>query len=406
MTKGKKFAIVGASIAGCSTAIFLKRAGFDVTIYESRPKGLLDDRGAGIAMPKDLVKKLISLDVLDKNFPIINVDDRIFIAHDPYNDEERVLTVKPFRASAVHWGTLYTNLAKRMPDQQTFYDTKVVAVNRAPNNKVRLTLSNQEQVEFDYVIFADGFNSIGRQFLFPTSRPNYSGYIAWRGILFRMDDDLSQRLKNSVPFYLYEKGHLLIYAIPLKNARDTEREYSINWLIYENIDVNHPLYKDNNETANLPANAMKPEYLDYLHHLVAQYFPQFARDIVYQTEKPFTQAIYDAYVPQYFENNIALVGDASILVRPHVGAGSTKAIEDALALNFHLGKQDNIRSAMENWSVERHRDGKDLLTLCQTLGELFVSHVPNLDKMNRGRLDHIWKDIVRGHDNWYQIAKK
>lgn len=405
MTTPKKIAVVGASIAGCAVAIFLQRAGLDITVYESRPKGLLDDRGAGIALPKDLVKKLIALDVLDKDFPAINVDDRTFITYKADKDEESILSVKPFIASAVHWGNLYTNLAKRVDDKIIHYNTKVTSVTKAKNNKLLLTLSNGKEYEYDYVIFADGFNSLGRQFLFPQAEPSYTGYIAWRGILFRIDEETTKRLKNNVPFYLYEKGHLLLFSIPLKTAKDPENEYSINWLIYENIDKNHPLYKDQNYKANIPANAMKPEYIDYLHNMVKKYFPKFPRDIIFQTDKPFTQAIYDAHVPHYFLDNIALIGDASILVRPHVGAGSTKAIQDAISLHEHIEKNMDITQAMETWSRERQKAGEDLLVLCRDLGDFLVSKVPNWKEMDTAMMDSAWKNIVKGHDDWYQIKK-
>lgn len=401
----KKIAIVGASIAGCAAAIFLQRAGLNITVYESRPKGLLDDRGAGIALPKDLVKQLIELDVLDKDFHFINVDDRIFIKYNEKNDDEHELLVKPFLASAVHWGNLYINLAKRVSDKNIHYNSKVKSVSQTEDKKLLLKLENNEEHVYDFVIFADGYHSIGRKFLYPDFKTNYTGYIAWRGILFRIDDETTKRLKNNVPFYLYEKGHLLLYSIPLAQTKDPENEYSINWLIYEKIDKNHPLYKDDKHAANIPADAMKEEYIKYLHQLANKYFPKFPREIIFQTEKPFTQAIFDAHVPHYYLDNIALIGDASILVRPHVGAGSTKAIQDALSLHKYLEKYDDIDKAMKEWSKERQQEGQDLLVLCRDLGDFLVSNVPDLKTIDTNQIERSWKEIVKGHENWYQIKK-
>ena len=50
-------AIVGGSIAGCSAAIALLRAGHQVTVFE-RSLQPLSDRGAGIVIPMALLQKL------------------------------------------------------------------------------------------------------------------------------------------------------------------------------------------------------------------------------------------------------------------------------------------------------------------------------------------------------------
>jgi 2-polyprenyl-6-methoxyphenol hydroxylase-like FAD-dependent oxidoreductase len=44
MSKSLKVGIVGGSIAGCSAAILMSRAGHDVTVFE-RSRGVLQGRG-------------------------------------------------------------------------------------------------------------------------------------------------------------------------------------------------------------------------------------------------------------------------------------------------------------------------------------------------------------------------
>lgn len=120
-----KIAVVGSAIAGSAMAILLHRANLDITVFEQRSKGVLVDRGAGIALPKYLVKQLIAMDIVDKDFPIIDVDEREFTSFDAKTGEEKNLGSQPFLASAVHWGSLYTNLSKRIPDDIIHYGTKV-----------------------------------------------------------------------------------------------------------------------------------------------------------------------------------------------------------------------------------------------------------------------------------------
>lgn len=402
--KKEKIAIVGASVAGAAAAILLDRMGKDITVFELQPKGVLKDRGTGIALPKNLVKELIELDIFDADFPTINIDYRQFILNDDRIQNEKLLTEQPFIAYGAHWASVYNSLVKRLPEDKIFYETKVTKV--TPGEKVKLTLENGSEQEFDYVFFCDGYNSVGRQFLFPNSKPEFSEYIAWRGVLPRIDVETSQHLKDSVPFYLYEKGHMLIFEIPKVTSKHPDDDYVINWLIYECIDQNHPLRRDNRLRENIPPVAMTPEYIAYVKNLAQKYFPPFARDIILQTEIPFTQAIYDAWVPHYVVNNMILVGDSSILLRPHVGAGSTKALQDLLCLQRYLQQNaGDLSKVLPKWGRERQKKGEDLYNLCRDLGDLLVTHVPNLHKLNKNKLDQYWQEITADHQDWYQIRK-
>lgn len=399
-----KIAIVGSAIAGSTMAILLHRANMDVTVYEQRSRGVLVDRGAGIALPKYLVKELIAMDILDKDFPIIDVNEREFIHYNPDTGEEKTLGSKPFLASAVHWGSLYTNLAKRIPDSIMHYDTKITGLRC--EEKVYLTLNDGEEKEYDIVIWADGYHSLGRKYLFPNSEPKFTDYIAWRGTLVRVDEETDKFLTNKVPFHLYDKGHLLLYTIPQLNAKDTAKEYIVNWLIYENASPENPIVRDRRFHENVMSNTMMEEYVAYLHQMVKKYFNSFVQDIILETKEPFTQAIYDAYVPSYFVKNMALAGDAAVLARPHVGAGSTKAIEDGLSLSRHLQHEKDIFTAFSKWSEERQKAGNQLLDLCRDLGSLLVNEMPVWSKTSMHEMDNYWDSTVKDHDEWYQINHK
>lgn len=396
-----KIAIVGSAIAGSMAAILLHRAGFDVTVFEQRQRGVLVDRGAGIALPKYLVMDLIEQDILDKDFPILDIKDREFIYYNPQTKQERILGLKPFIAYGVHWGSLYSNLVRRIPEEIIHYNTKVTAVNS--NKKVELSFSNNEKQTFDFVVFADGYHSIGRNYLYPESAPEFANYIAWRGTLVRVDEETDKYLSSKVPFHVFEKGHLLLYTIPQLNSKNPNREYIVNWLIYETIDEQHPLAVAKKARENIMPHQMTDEYRSYLIDLAARYFCDFAQEIIRSTQSPFTQAIHDAYVPHYFSKRLALVGDASILARPHVGAGSTKAIEDALSLTRHLQSSSDMYKAFEDWGQERQNEGNKLLSLCRELGKLLVTEMPNWHSVGQFEMDNLWEKTVTGYEDWYQV---
>ncbi|MDT8323243.1 MAG: NAD-binding protein, partial [Bacteroidota bacterium] len=60
--------IVGGSLAGCSAAILLGRAGHQVTVHE-RSSGTLQGRGGGIGTTAAVLDALKRNDVIDENFP-------------------------------------------------------------------------------------------------------------------------------------------------------------------------------------------------------------------------------------------------------------------------------------------------------------------------------------------------
>ena len=67
--------------------------------------------------------------------------------------------------------------------------------------------------------------------------------------------------------------------------------------------------------------------------------PQF-RAIVRLIDEPLLQPIYDLASPQLAFGRVALIGDAAFVARPHVGAGVSKAADDAASLAKALDADD------------------------------------------------------------------
>lgn len=61
-----RIAIVGGGLGGLAAALFLQKAGLDVTVYEQAPE--LRELGAGIVIPPNMVRPLDKLGLAD-NLP-------------------------------------------------------------------------------------------------------------------------------------------------------------------------------------------------------------------------------------------------------------------------------------------------------------------------------------------------
>lgn len=393
-----KIGIVGASIAGCAITILLDRLGFDVKTFEKRGPDTMDDLGAGLVLPPDLVKELKEHNLFDQNFSAIPLHERIFITNNHHN--EHCLTTLPMSGLAVNWSILYAQLAKRLPKDKITYHAKATHLQHDDKTLV-LTINQTEKHQFDYLIFADGYRSLGRKALFPKINPEFTNYTCWQGNFTTTDQSISKEMSNKAFYYLYEKGILLAYIIPDQNTSIKNNSTTVTWFLYEKIDEEHPLCRDNKIHTNIYQNDMKDEYITYLHHLATRYFPPLGQKIVIETEKPFTHAIYDTMIPKYREDNIALMGDAGILLRPHLGSGATKALQDALSLSKHMQNSHDINSALDSWQQERQQAAAHLFSLSRAFGDFLVADSPQWHEINGPTLNDMWNKICEGY-NWYQ----
>ena len=191
--------IVGGSIAGCSAAILLDRAGHHVDVFERSRAGLVG-RGGGIGTPGPVLESLIAQDIIDADFPHLTGTAMPFIVKTPANEKLGYQPWQmPMNLKAFHWSTLWNNLRKRVPDDAYHRGQTVVNAITNDSNRVTLQFDNGSVAEFDLVLFADGYQSLGRKLLFPTININYRGYMLWRGLLPETEHYDSATLGSNVP---------------------------------------------------------------------------------------------------------------------------------------------------------------------------------------------------------------
>jgi 2-polyprenyl-6-methoxyphenol hydroxylase-like FAD-dependent oxidoreductase len=87
-----------------------------------------------------------------------------------------------------------------------------------------------------------------------------------------------------------------------------------------------------------------------------------------KTAIPFLQPIYDLESPQMVAGRCAMIGDAAFVARPHVGAGVTKAAEDALALTRAVAAADDLDAALAAFQAERLVVNRSIISQARWLG--------------------------------------
>jgi len=401
----KNIAIVGGSISGCVCAILMSRLGHQVTVFE-RSDGPLHARGAGINLPRTLLDEMIERNIIGKDFPKIHMDSLNVMPYDYKTGKLRHLTSLPLNSYAVHWGNLYIELLRHVPKHIISYGKHVTEVTQ-DEHSIHLTINNDLVETFDFCIFADGYSSIGRAHYYPDLQTRFSGYIAWRGNLDRQSPEIEDLIMGKMPFFMYENGYLMFYAIPKMDTLNPRKEYIINWLLFEDTTKDHTLFKNNKEDPkrNFAEGHLPEHYKTYFRTELANiYFPELETDILLATENPYIQAICDSVIPHYAINNACLIGDASVLVRPQTAAGATKAILDALALYDNLQEESDLTAALQKWDDSQVVKGEKLYGLSEALGNLWIMKQPDFLSMSKEQLDQMVKAIATKFD-WYYIKK-
>ncbi len=93
------------------------------------------------------------------------------------------------------------------------------------------------------------------------------------------------------------------------------------------------------------------------------------QEIIFATEEPFVQAIYDLSVTKMAFDRVCLIGDASFVVRPHAATSASKATKNAVALAKSIQKyRGDIATALNKWEPSQLTIGNYVTSLGIRLG--------------------------------------
>ncbi len=247
-----------------------------------------------------------------------------------------------------------------------------------------VVLQSGERLNADLVIGADGFRSTLRSIVMPGVEPAYAGYVAWRGMIDEaaMSPALQRDLFPLFAFMLPPGEQMLGYPVPGSNndLRSGHRRYTFVWyrpatgVALDQLLTDH---QGRRHMMSIPPPLIQREVIDAMRKDAERLLPLSFQDIVRAADAPFVQPIYDLAVPQMVVGRCVLIGDAAFVARPHIGAGVTKAANDALGLAAHLDGADDIDLALRCFQSERLLEDHRLMRRGQWLGEAFLA--PNPD---------------------------
>src|SRR5262245_17284260 len=315
MARLNTIAVIGGGIGGLTAALALLKRGIDVDVYEQSPH--LREVGAGIQISPNGTRVLHALGL------------------------EHALSdvqVRPSRKEIRHWSTGQTWTWYELgPTTTRRYGTPHILLHRAdlhgilaeavarlkPNaihlarrcvdviqsdQHVEVRFETGEAVRAAFVIGADGIHSQVRECLFGPDRPQFTGCVAWRGVvpMQRLPAHVSQLLSTN---WLGPRGHVLHYPI--------RRGELMNFVAtVERGDWHVESWTEEGTTSEL-ANDFQAWHPDV--HVIIQ-----------NIDTPFKWALMvRGPMARWSKGRITLLGDACHPTLPFLGQGGVMAIEDS-----------------------------------------------------------------------------
>ena len=402
ITEGLRVGIVGGSLTACATAALLMRAGADVKVFE-RSRGNLEDRGVGLAMKISTLEALAARDLIDDAMGSVPIWLRTFARpHEgaaPDGTPWQVFWEQPVAFHANHWGVLYRDLRKRVPDDIYCQGHDVTGAEKGEDGIVTLFFAEQVPQQFDLILFADGYDSIGRQILHPELDVGACRYFLWRGMIDEWVMPMEDRYAETITFFGYDYGHGFVYYVPSPEHGGTPGKRRLNWAFHETVAgktiPGMTTDEDGCVRRGLRPGAASDDQVAYCRAMARAHFPPFFGDVVEATPQPFVQPVFDICVPTYSNGRMALIGDAATLSRPHIGGGAGKALDDALALSEMLEAGKSLDDVLAKWDQARSAFGAEVFDLGQSLGRHLVEDTPVWGEMDQASMDRWWEDVQR-----------
>lgn len=361
-------AVVGGSLGGLTAACLLGDDGHRVVVYERSPSEL-EERGAGIGFLPATYRYLVERARVCLGSVAVSTAHIRYLGHDG-----AVVHDEAHRYLFSSWNTVYREMLKCFDHESYLLGQELADIELEP---LRLHFSNGSVAEPDLAVFADGVGSTARAALLPEARPQYSGYVAWRGVVpeTELSDATRHALDDAITYHVYANSHILVYPIPGRDGSVVPGERLINFVWYRNYlsgdDLDDLLVDESGlrRDISVPPGCVRAEHVAEARAVAAARLPPPIAEVVLAVEQLFVQVVLDLEVPRMAFGRACLLGDAAFAVRPHAAAGTAKAADDAWKLRDALADHpDDAEAALAAWEPGRLNLGRSLLERTRAIG--------------------------------------
>jgi salicylate hydroxylase len=339
--KDSNVIVVGAGIGGLAAALALLRAGQRVRIYEQVAE--LGEVGAGLSITPNAGKALVALGLREALERMGSRPPAGVIRH--YSTGEILVRLAQDQTAEryglplhhVHRADLHSALADavRALDPQCLATGRGVIAVDSRAGGVTAELHDGSRAEAEWLVGADGIHSVTRAALFGPDRPNFTGYLAYRGLVpgelvppDLLDPPLCMTVgpRRLLMRYPLRRGTLVNIVAIAQRAAWTEEGWSVG--------------------------ATRAELLEEF----ADFEPHARRLLeLVPPEKLFKWGLFDRDpLPTWTQGRATLLGDAAHAMPPFTGQGAVMALEDAAVLGRAAAAAATPDEALQRYEVARH----------------------------------------------------
>jgi 5-methylphenazine-1-carboxylate 1-monooxygenase len=342
-----KIVIAGAGIGGLTAAMCLRRAGFDVEVFEAAAE--LKPLGVGINIQAGAVRILSSLG-LEPALAATGIETRELryanrhgqtIWADPRGRHAGL----PWPQFSIHRGELQMILLhaaqKILGNEHIKFGHRIAGFEQR-GARVIARFANGSKTEADVLIGADGIHSAVRAQFYPDEGPpKWQGILMWRGVTvgkaYLGGATMVQAGHHTQKFVCY----------PISRAHAERGESLINWIcdMYMGEQATPPR-EDWNKPGRL--EDFLPRFQDWNFGWLDVPSVIRAAHAIYE----FPMVDRDP-LPRWSHGHVTLLGDAAHPMYPIGSNGASQAIIDGEAITEELLKGDNPEAALKRYEERR-----------------------------------------------------
>ncbi len=317
----EKFIIIGSGFAGLSLAIFLKKQGVDLTLYEANP-GPQQWGGSITLFPNGM--KIMSQLGLDEKVRELGIT----ITHAHFKDHWGKTIVKRAVGTKALYGQPTVAIRRSflfhllLEEAQKYnveivYNKRLNRVTETPQGMVA-HFDDQSSAEGRYLIGADGVNSYVRRYIEPNFKePHYSQLIFFGGFVRASDIPRDVKIiRDAQEVYVGPRGFFGFSFI--------DKEETLLWYCY----LPQETRLSKMQLDQLSDSEIKNRVVE-AHNGWCQPIQKLI-----ENSSTFSKAnIYDILdLQQWSRGNALILGDAAHAIDPVSGQGASLAMEDSCLL--------------------------------------------------------------------------
>ena len=333
-------AVIGAGVSGLTAAYALKKIGIEVDVFERSES--IKEFGAGITLSKNATILLEDIGLMD------SLSSKGCHPMGSYiRDYKKAKVIKSKRLDknfiTLDRRDLVATLATRLEDigGSIYFDSEIKSIDPTAGE---ISTSNHEKKSYDLILICDGIKSSLRGSYFDNQQPQFTNYVAWRGMT-AIENLPKYEGSDKVNVYYGPGGHCVHYP--------TGRDNLINFIAIEH----NKIWSEE----SWKTEGSKSEFLNCFKGWNEDLLSMFS-----SAQELYKWGIFERSLPKtLYRDKCVLLGDAAHPMVPFLGQGGCLAIEDAYCLmsllmeekdiNVVLGQYDKLRNRRGSWIQKRSK---------------------------------------------------